>query len=57
MEHKDIRDAWIFDYISFTEPEIEKLAKYPMEEHDPPAIIKKEAKEEKRYEIADQSLA
>jgi hypothetical protein len=57
VEHKDIRDAWIFDYISFTEPEIEKLAKYPMEEHDPPAIIKKEAKEEKRYEIADQSLA
>jgi hypothetical protein len=71
VEHKDIGHGWMFDYISFTEPEIEKLVKYLMEEHDPPALIKVEqeekevhringdgeGEEETRYEIADQSLA
>jgi hypothetical protein len=50
---------------SFAEPEIEKLVKYLMEEHDPPALIKVEQaringgeeEEETRYEIADKSLA
>jgi hypothetical protein len=63
VEHKDIGHAWMFDYVSFTESEIEKLVKYLMEEHDPPALIKVEQEEEgeggeeTRYEIADQSLA
>jgi hypothetical protein len=63
VEHKDVGHAWMFDYVSFTESEIEKLVKYLMEEHDPPALIKveqegeEEGGEETRYEITDQSLA
>jgi hypothetical protein len=64
VEHKDIGHAWMFDHVSFTESEIEKLVKYLMEEHDPPALIKVEQEgeeggggEETRYEITDQSLA
>ena len=47
----------MFDYISFTKSEIEKLVKYLTEEHDPPVLNRVCVNGETRYEIADKSLA
>jgi hypothetical protein len=57
VEHKDVGHAWMFDYISFTKSEIEKLVKYLTEEHDPPVLNRMSVNGETRYEIADKSLA
>lgn len=57
VEHKDVGHGQIFDYISFTKFEIEKLVKYITEEHDPPVLNRVCVNGETRYEIADKSLA